>query len=112
MQTQTNARALLLQKPLAPPHRDKLAVNGPVYHRDLQPVRVNGSAKRARRGVLAWGEDKCGELGKTRGERRADAFRAGLGLFMEPFYSHAYRGASCTQKHASLKSGKERGTEV
>lgn len=106
MQTQTNARALLLQKPFAPPHRGKLAVNRPVYHCGLQPVRVNGSAKRARRGVFAWGEDKCGELGKTRGERWADAFRAGLGLFIHTLTEERWSKLHAQTSVAEIREGK------
>lgn len=90
VQTQNNAT--LMQKTFASSTQGqgRLTLNRPVYQCNLQPVSVNGSTKRARRGAFAWGEDKCGELGKQEGR---DTFRVGWRLFMELFYADAYKGA-------------------
>lgn len=63
------------------------------------------------RGEACLRGEKINVEGWGKQEGRDDAFRAGLGLYMEPFYSHTYRGASYTHKEVMLKSGKERGTE-
>lgn len=68
-----------------------------------------------RRAVFAWGEDKCGELGKTSGERRADAFRGRVEIiYRGVLFTQLQRSAeaSYTHKQGLVNSGEERQIEA